>query len=72
MPGCLRVTRNMTPSISTEVNEEYDDFNKILAGHAFVNQISISKPEGVVATEYDRKKAKAIDILADSAETLHR
>jgi hypothetical protein len=32
----------MTPSINTEVSEEKDDFSKIFAGHAFVDQISMS------------------------------
>ena len=71
LPGNMCFTTDMTPSISAEVYEEKDDFRKILAGHAFVNQVSMSQPEGVIATEYHSKKLKAIDIMAGNAEALH-
>ena len=71
LPGYVCFTGNMTPSINTEVSEEEDDLSKIFAGHAFVNQISMSKPEGVIGPENRSKKPEAIDITADNAEALH-
>ena len=71
LSGNVCFTGDVTPRITTEVSEEEEDFSKISAGHAFVNQISMSKPEGVIATVYHSKKPEAIDIMADNAETLH-
>jgi hypothetical protein len=31
----------------------------------------MSKPKGVIATEYHPKKLEAIDIMADNAKALH-